>query len=155
MLHFLYNKKTVLFFFSVFLPKLTLNSDCFSDMPQLTPPFLLSLHAIQLSLLLPLFLPPLEFALWNEGENPAFALPNALAHAAAFFAGIQSSDLLSFFIFIPFEGPIQIGMPKMTVFGCQFKWSKLGLFNTSSLYKLKVFIPVCLNWARSIPNLLS
>lgn len=79
---------------------LTLNSYCFSDMPQLTPPFLLSLHAIQLPLLLPLFLPPLELALLNEGEHPTFTLPNALAHEALFFAEIQSSDLLSFFIFI-------------------------------------------------------
>lgn len=81
---------------------LTLNSYCFSDMPQLTPPFLLSLHAIQLPLLLPFFLPTLELALLNEGENPAFLPPNALAHAALsfFFAAILSSELLSFFIFI-------------------------------------------------------
>lgn len=63
--------------FSIFF-LLTANSSSFSDMPQPTPPFLLSLHATQLSYLLPLFLPPLELALLNGGENPAYPLPAAL-----------------------------------------------------------------------------
>lgn len=63
--------------FSVFF-LLTVNSCSFSDMPQPTPPFLLSLRATQLSYLLHLFLPPLELAFSNEGENPAYPLPAAL-----------------------------------------------------------------------------
>lgn len=135
LLHFHSYKKlyfSSVFLFFVFLLILTLNSHYFSDMLQLSPPFLLSLL---LPPLLPLFLLPLELVLWNGGENPALPLPGALSYAAL-LSTVTVCTLYT--LFWSFKASFKQRNVQGVSHGFQFKmWSKLCLFITSSLVKIK------------------